>query len=152
MTPKTILELLNWRWHDPDERQSVSSKPFDGIYHPGECDSHSLNHYLNPLTCVCLPFSVNNSLVLVGTGESPLCFIARHRKVGGGGWLQPSPLVLMGVGVLFLEQIYAWVGRFDLQSPDTVSAAGRRVDGDSLCVPGKPEVFSSSQHTPELLS
>lgn len=30
----------------------------------------------------------------------------------------------MGVGVLFLQQIYEWVGRRDLQGSDTVSAAG----------------------------
>lgn len=52
-----------------------------------------------------------------------LCFIASHCRAGR---LQPSSLLLMGVGVLFLLQIYAWVWRSDLRSLDTVSAARDR--------------------------
>lgn len=55
------------------------------------------------------------------SGEASLCFIASHCQVGR---LQPSSALLMGVGVLFLQQIYEWVGRCDLQASDTVSAAG----------------------------
>lgn len=55
------------------------------------------------------------------SGEASLCFIASHCQVGR---LQPSSAPLMGVGVLFLQQIYEWVGRRDLQGSDTVSAAG----------------------------
>lgn len=55
------------------------------------------------------------------TGEPWLCFIASHCRTGR---LQPSSLLLMGVGVLFLLQIYAWVGCCDLRSLDTVSGAG----------------------------
>lgn len=66
------------------------------------------------------------------TGEPLLCFIASHCRVGR---LQPSSLVLMGVGVLFLQWIYEWVGHCDLQSCDTVFSSGpREADFGSLCV------------------
>lgn len=55
------------------------------------------------------------------SGEPSLCFIASHCQVGR---LQPSSGLLMGAGVLFLQQIYVWVGHRDLQGSDTVSAAG----------------------------
>lgn len=55
------------------------------------------------------------------SGEPSLYFIASHCQVGR---LQPSSGLLMGVGVLFLQQIYVWVGHCDLQGSDTVSAAG----------------------------
>ena len=55
------------------------------------------------------------------SGEPLLCFIASHCQVGR---LQPSSALLMGVGVVFVQQIYVWVGLCDLQGSDSVSAAG----------------------------
>lgn len=102
-------------------------------------DSHSMPHCLLPVTRVCLPRRANDSLVLsktegggkASTGEPSLCFIASHCRVGR---LRPSSPLLMGVGVLFLLQIYAWVGRCDLRSSDTVSAAGPERLIVALCV------------------
>lgn len=66
-----------------------------------------------------------------------LCFIASHCRAGR---LQPSSLLLMAVGVLFLLQIYAWAWRRDLRSLDTVSAARETKEADC----GSPCVFQVS--------
>lgn len=67
-----------------------------------------------------------------------LCFIGTV----GRGWAAPALplLLLMGVGVLFLQQIYGWMGRGDLQRSDTVSAAGRQEL--TVCVPGEAELLA----------
>lgn len=67
----------------------------------------------------------------VASGEPSLCFIASHCQVGR---LQPSASLLMGVGVLFLQQIYVWVGHCDLHGSDTVSAARPERLTVALCV------------------
>lgn len=93
-------------------------------------------HYL----IVCIRWHV--FVFLVGlitarcTGELSLCFIASKVCVcwGGQGRLWPSPFLLMGVGGLFLQQIYVWMGHCDLRSSDTLSAAGPWKQIVALCV------------------
>lgn len=67
-------------------------------------DSRSLPHCLLPVTLVYPFCSANDSFPsqreVASTGEPSLCFIASHCKAGR---LQPFSLLLMGVGVLFLQ-------------------------------------------------
>lgn len=73
------------------------------------------------------------------TGEPSLCFIASHRGVER---LQPSSppangrrcVCVWGFFLFFFQQIYAWVGRRDLWSCDSVSAVETRKTVCCMCV------------------